>query len=208
LKGGRIVMMSTSPMAIDTNRGDREKRRAAVLAAAAEIVRESGCEALSMRNVAARAGVSAGATYQWFQGKDEILCQLYVDRLEIGLARIEALPPGMGLEELIHQIFVWHRPLWRDLGAWAIDFVDATPPDESHVVNLLAARDNLLATGLTSLREAAANSGAQITDSHHLGPHIWATATVTAQRADLLPAAEASEYTAFVARTFTKGITE
>ena len=120
--------MSTDLAPAPTADDHRDQRRSDVLAAAEALLHERGCDAFSMREVAARAGVSAGATYQWFKGKDEILCQLYVDRLEIGLARIEALPPGMGLEELIHQIFVWHRPLWRDLGAWAIDFVDATPP--------------------------------------------------------------------------------
>lgn len=48
----------------------------AILGAASEILRSQGVDALSTRNVAARAGVSVGAIYQYFPNKEAILIEL------------------------------------------------------------------------------------------------------------------------------------
>lgn len=48
----------------------------AILGAADEILRSQGVDALSTRSVAARAGVSVGAVYQYFPNKEAILLRL------------------------------------------------------------------------------------------------------------------------------------
>lgn len=66
--------------------------RAALLSAALNLLRERGVEALSLREVARRAGVSPSAPYYHFKSKGDLVCELAQERLEHldGLSR-EAL---------------------------------------------------------------------------------------------------------------------
>ena len=48
----------------------------AIIEAAGEILRTQGVDAVSTRNVAARAGVSVGAVYQYFPNKEAILVEI------------------------------------------------------------------------------------------------------------------------------------
>jgi TetR/AcrR family transcriptional regulator, transcriptional repressor of aconitase len=51
----------------------REARREQVLEAARACLQEQGLEAVSMETIVARSGLSTGAVYGYFKGKDEIL---------------------------------------------------------------------------------------------------------------------------------------
>src|ERR1700683_2459117 len=51
----------------------REARREQVLAAARACLQEHGLEAVSMEMIIARSGLSTGAVYGYFKGKDEII---------------------------------------------------------------------------------------------------------------------------------------
>jgi TetR/AcrR family transcriptional regulator, transcriptional repressor of aconitase len=51
----------------------REARREQILSAARAIVLENGLEAVSMEAIIARSGLSTGAVYRYFKGKDEII---------------------------------------------------------------------------------------------------------------------------------------
>jgi AcrR family transcriptional regulator len=65
--------------------GSRETETA-ILEAARDLLAEGGLDALSMRAVAARVGLSATAIYHWFQGKEDL-----VDRVvQHGFQRSEA----------------------------------------------------------------------------------------------------------------------
>ena len=66
--------------------GEGESTRQRLLAAALELVEEEGVEALSMRRLAARVGVSATALYRHFADKDELLQHL-VDEANLELGR-------------------------------------------------------------------------------------------------------------------------
>lgn len=77
--------------------GSRETETA-ILEAARDLLAEGGLDALSMRAVASRVGLSATAIYHWFEGKEDL-----VDRVvQHGFQRSEAymwkaiedLPPG------------------------------------------------------------------------------------------------------------------
>lgn len=56
--------------------------RAALLSAALDLLREGGVEALSLREVARRAGVSPGAPYHHFKSRGDLVCELAQERLE------------------------------------------------------------------------------------------------------------------------------
>jgi AcrR family transcriptional regulator len=51
----------------------RDERRAQILNAARECILESGLEAVSMEAIIARSGLSTGAVYRYFSGKQEIV---------------------------------------------------------------------------------------------------------------------------------------
>ena len=55
----------------------REQRRAHFLDVAAELIVEQGIEAVTMEGVAARAGVSKGLGYAYFENKEELLVALF-----------------------------------------------------------------------------------------------------------------------------------
>lgn len=72
---------------------DHEERRASIAAAAAEAIAEDGIEAVTMKGIAERAGVTTGAVTHYFSDKDEVVLAalLLVDaamqlRLEAALA--------------------------------------------------------------------------------------------------------------------------
>ncbi len=171
-----------------TARGDRTQRRIDVIDAAAEILEESGWAGLNMREIASRAGVSAGALYQWFAGKDEIYAELYRTRLDDGAAAMERIDPDMGAEALLMSMFVWVRRTWTDLGRWQLEFAEISRAREGSdaLTKLADAHRHLLEVGMRRLSEQATRDGHTLRtdlDAAHL---IWATATGVAQRCEVL----------------------
>ena len=77
---------------------DRVERRAAIAAAAAGAIADEGIEAVTMKGIAARAGVTTGAVTHYFNDKDEVILAalLFVDaamrsRLDVAFERSESL---------------------------------------------------------------------------------------------------------------------
>ncbi|RAG82995.1 TetR family transcriptional regulator [Streptacidiphilus pinicola] len=73
---------------------DPEERRASVAAAVWRVVRRSGLDGVSVRTVAAEAGLSAGSLRHYFATQAELLAfamQLVADRVR---ARVDAIGPG------------------------------------------------------------------------------------------------------------------
>ena len=77
---------------------DRVERRAAIAAAAAGAIADEGIEAVTMKGIAARAGVTTGAVTHYFNDKDEVILAalLFVDaamrsRLDVALERGQSL---------------------------------------------------------------------------------------------------------------------
>lgn len=54
-------------------------QRSRILDAARDILREEGHEALSVRHIAKRAGLSTMGVYSYFGGKDQVFEQLYIE---------------------------------------------------------------------------------------------------------------------------------
>jgi AcrR family transcriptional regulator len=87
-------------------RRDAVRNHQRVLAAAREVLGESGADA-SMEETAARAGVGVGTVYRRFTSKDALIDELLRLALEQVLASTEhalARPDGQGPEELLHAL--------------------------------------------------------------------------------------------------------
>jgi AcrR family transcriptional regulator len=76
-------MAAPVPPAVPTRRGDRPRRlsrgerRNHLLDVAADLIVDGGFEAVTMEGVAARAGVSKGLGYAYFDNRDELLAALF-----------------------------------------------------------------------------------------------------------------------------------
>jgi TetR/AcrR family transcriptional regulator, transcriptional repressor of aconitase len=86
----------------------REARREQILDAARACVLEHGLEAVSMEMIIARSGMSTGAVYRYFKGKDEIIgAAVAASASEIGgavapiLVNASARVPSQLIEELL-----------------------------------------------------------------------------------------------------------
>ncbi len=80
----------------------------AILDAAGEILRTQGVDAVTTRNVAARAGVSVGAVYQYFPNKEAILIE--ISKRIMDEASVAASPElfrlhRQSLDELLQALF-------------------------------------------------------------------------------------------------------
>ncbi len=73
----------------------RHRSRSHILAAARELILEKGAEALSLREVAARAGYSPASLYEYFDGKDDLVATLVAESHARLNARMRALPTAL-----------------------------------------------------------------------------------------------------------------
>jgi AcrR family transcriptional regulator len=85
----------------------REARRQQVLEAARACLQEHGLEAVSMEMIIARSGLSTGAVYGYFKGKDQIINAVITDgtaAMAKDLAPILTNPEPPPLPELMEQV--------------------------------------------------------------------------------------------------------
>ena len=75
---------------------------------------------------ASRAGVSTGAVYQWFSGKDEIFGELFDREIRAGLELIDRVPEDLDLETTVRLMIDWVVVLYEKLGRYELEFVEAT----------------------------------------------------------------------------------
>jgi AcrR family transcriptional regulator len=76
--------------------GTREK----ILAAARKAFEQHGLEGLSLREVAAKVGITPMAIYRHFESKEALIDALVLDALEEWSARVAALPAAEGIAKL------------------------------------------------------------------------------------------------------------
>lgn len=108
-----------------TRWGDRAAKRRNILRAARQLLDEGGFDAVSIRRVAECAGVSPGTVYTQFARKEELFATLYVERLEVFLAEVEAMASETGdLEQLAMQMGRRYVDVYatfgRELDAWSM----------------------------------------------------------------------------------------
>lgn len=73
----------------------RHRSRAHILAAARELILEKGAAALSLREVAARAGYSPASLYEYFDSKDDLVATLTAEAEARLNARMRAIPAAL-----------------------------------------------------------------------------------------------------------------
>jgi AcrR family transcriptional regulator len=85
----------------------REARREQVLEAARACLQEHGLEAVSMEMIIARSGLSTGAVYGYFKGKDQIINAVVTEGMAAmaeDLAPVLTNPEPPPLPELVEQV--------------------------------------------------------------------------------------------------------
>jgi len=100
-----------------------ENLRAVLLEQATLMIRESGVEALSMRKLAERAGVSRTAAYHYFSDKNELLCTIAESgyqrslQLEKRMMEMEDLDAREQIRWLVTDYvrYAWENPEQYDL---------------------------------------------------------------------------------------------
>lgn len=96
-----------------------DAKRKHILSAATAVFIEFGLEAVSMREIAKRAGYTAGAIYSYFANKEEIYGALLAESLErlnafVGEAAQRVLSePGTAFDELRHSALAFYQ-FYRD----------------------------------------------------------------------------------------------
>jgi AcrR family transcriptional regulator len=187
--------------------GDREQRRRDVLDAAARTLEESGWAGLSMREVARGAGVSPGAIYQWFDGKDEIFTELFRARLWAGVHRLADVPDDVSLHDFVRSTLDWVIALWAELGRYLLDFTDmALDAGQREMDDELGkAFMELTAIAAMSFRAAAERDGVEIIAHPQRSRWVWGAMIGTAERVIALHLESGSEereaYLDFAARS-------
>ena len=109
---------------------DRVERRATIAAAAAEAIADQGIEAVTMKGIAARAGVTTGAVTHYFNDKDEVILAalLFVDTAM--RARVDvALERGQSLVDALVAALPNDPASRRDWRVWRV-FTDAASRSE------------------------------------------------------------------------------
>ena len=96
--------------------GDAEGRHRDILASAEQILAESGYPALTMRAIAAGAGVSSGTVYQYFAGKEDVFAALMARRLDELRDTLDTVDRGLGVTGVLCEILPQVTELWRRLG--------------------------------------------------------------------------------------------
>jgi TetR/AcrR family transcriptional repressor of bet genes len=149
---------------------DRLERRRALADAVFAVVAEQGLEAVSLREVAARAGVSMGAVQHYFASKDEML-RFALDHLHARvLNRLQAEVGQLqdpGRRELIEAGLSVMLPLTeegRQEAAVNVGFVGKAMTDEGYATLLRSGYERLLTVSRLQLRQAR--------EAGELGPGI------------------------------------
>src|ERR1700728_402415 len=94
----------------------REARREQILEAARACLQDHGLEAVSMETIIARSGLSTGAVYGYFTGKDDIISAAVTEgtaelgaRLAPILQNPEPPPPAEFLEQVLRTVVAFGR---------------------------------------------------------------------------------------------------
>ena len=90
-------------------RGSTKETRAAILKSAMEVFLEVGYQEASMRKIAARAGITAGAIYKHFSGKEEMFDEIFEESgrklMEVTESRIGIDFTAMSDDELLNVLY-------------------------------------------------------------------------------------------------------
>ncbi len=158
-------------------RRDRQKaeQRAALVAAAHDLVQEEGYEGLTIRRLAKRVGYAPMSVYSYFADKQDILLALAEDAFATLARRIEAQPSDDPLEAL--------RVVMTEYAAFGLGnpneyrtvfMTEKTRPPAGKTFAEMEA-DNPAMKVLVSRVEACIAAGELRGDAHAIANMLWAT---------------------------------
>ena len=132
---------------------DHAERRSTIAAAAAELIADDGIEAVTMKGIAQRAGVTTGAVTHYFADKDAVILAalLFVEaemrrRLQVAVER------GDPLVDVLCGSLPIDGPTRRDWRVWRV-FTDAASRSELLLQHYRSANAAWLATATQVLSE-------------------------------------------------------
>jgi AcrR family transcriptional regulator len=121
----------TSKVAVGWQRArspvQQERRRRQILAAARELFRDLAYEEVSLNGIARAAGLSKSSVYLYYQTREEIFLDIYLDSFRRWVGDVVAawaeLAPGAGPRELVA---AWVDAFWADGGMVSLQSLVAT----------------------------------------------------------------------------------
>jgi AcrR family transcriptional regulator len=106
-------MSPSEPIPLEGRRRDFQDNRRRILAAAREVVAERGPEALTVSDVAHRAGINRTTAYQHFRTRDALVGAVVADLAdEVTAMLVERLPIGERIDRMAH-FFLQHPEVGR-----------------------------------------------------------------------------------------------
>lgn len=130
---------------------EKEARKGAILAAAREMIAESGFDGVTMSGLAKRAGLAKGTLYLYVRTKEELFLLLYVAAMQDYVARFEAITdPDRLAEEMTRH--AQETQLFLPLFARLVAVIEANVADAA----LFAAKREIGALGARVVAHFAA----------------------------------------------------
>jgi AcrR family transcriptional regulator len=165
-----------------TRWGDREQRRADILAAARSEVVGRGYLGFAMRDVATGAGISPGSLYSYFATKEDIFAALFAERLDELHAEVALVcARADDLRRLLVEVSRAYLPVYGDYGEhfdiWAL--TQQLGADELPAVarDLAEPAARILASVGAALRRLGALDAFDEQDRDYVMPFLWMTLT-------------------------------
>ena len=171
-----------APAKAPTKWGDREQRRVDILDAARSRIADDGYLSLSMRDLAAGAGVSPATLYSYFATKEELFATLYAEAIR---RHTDAFRPvadaGLRLAPLLAAVIEGYLDLYRTYGRhftlWSAMRHDSDPevapvPTEL-IVELRSVTVEHNRVLMEAIRQAAARDGRQVADDRLVPSLLW-----------------------------------
>ena len=152
----------------ESKRSNQEK----ILAAASELFVEGGVSALSVRAIAAKAGISTIGIYSHFQGKQGILDALYIEGFELVYEAMAAVPTNASHQQVLGSVDSYLNVATNHEGHYRLIFgeVDTGYLPSEHAI---AARDKAFGR-LIEIGASALPADASRADAMQLALDIWA----------------------------------
>lgn len=180
-------MTGASPRArrrTPTKWGDRAQRRVDILDAARALIAANGYLTLSMRDLAAGAGVSPATLYSYFATKEELFATLYAEAIRAHTERFRPVAAADHdlatlLEKALEAYLELYRTYGRHFTLWSAMRHDADPgstPFPQELIDELRTatieHNKLL---MESVRQAAARANRRVVDAKLVPSFLWST---------------------------------
>jgi AcrR family transcriptional regulator len=156
--------------------GDAEGRTRDILRSAEKLLADAGYAGLTVRAVAAGAGVSSGTVYQYFDGKEDLFVALMAGRLDALRGTLDELDRGVGVTGVLTAILPQVRELWRLFGRSAQQWeakVLAGGAKGARAVTSATVFRRMARALERALREAAAAQGVELVDHPAMAYWVW-----------------------------------